>query len=249
LLLEARFNNVDEWKAILQAIGDISEEAMFISNQDGITFRGIDPSHVSLLDITFPKSSFELYNCHATFFGINVHDLKNIISAASNNDSIDFIIEDPHKMKISIHGSLEMRYDLNLIERSEVNTPIPKVEAKSKISVSPNTLSKIISNIERISEYITISTIPEKIQFMGSGLIGNAQVELDKNDPELSLFEVQEDSSSMYSLEYMAKIIRNIGKASKSVNIEYGTKTPIHMIFEMPSMTKVEYYLAPRMEN
>ena len=129
MLLEARFSNVEEWKAILHAIGDIAEEAIFICNQEGITFRGIDPSHVSLLDITFPRSSFESYDCHATFFGIKVNDLKSIISASSNNDSIEFNIEDPHKMKISIHGSLEMRYDLNLIERSEVNTPRGTAEA------------------------------------------------------------------------------------------------------------------------
>ncbi len=51
--------NVGEWKAIVNAIGAIVEDAMFICNSDGITFRGMDASHVSLLDITFPKSSFE----------------------------------------------------------------------------------------------------------------------------------------------------------------------------------------------
>ena len=53
----------------------------------------------------------------------------------------------------------------------------------------------------------------------------------------------------MYSLEFIAKIIRNIGKASNNVHMEYGTATPMHMLFEMPSLTKVEYYLAPRTEN
>ncbi|KFM21457.1 DNA polymerase sliding clamp protein, partial [Marine Group I thaumarchaeote SCGC AAA799-B03] len=72
---------------------------------------------------------------------------------------------------------------------------------------------------------------------------------LEKNNTELSLLEVTKDSSSVYSLEFMAKIIRNIGKASKNVNMEYGTETPMHMLFEMPSMTKVEYFLAPRIEN
>ncbi|MBT7359066.1 MAG: hypothetical protein HN808_00525 [Thaumarchaeota archaeon] len=47
----------------------------------------------------------------------------------------------------------------------------------------------------------------------------------------------------------MAKIIKNIGKASKNVNMQYGDKTPMHMLFEMPSSTKVDYYLAPRIET
>lgn len=249
MLLEAKFTNIGEWKAILQAIGDIAEEAMFICNQDGITFRGVDPAHIALLEIAFPKSSFEFFDCHATFFGISVSDFKNILSSASNEDRVEIVIDSPHKMKISINGNLQMKYDLNLIERSEVNTRIPNVVATSKISLSPDTLAKIMSNIERVSENVTISSIPEKIQFSGSGNIGKAEVDLEKGNAELFLLEVTQVSSSMYSLEFMAKIIRNIGKASTNVNMEYGTATPMHMLFEMPSMTKVEYYLAPRIEN
>jgi len=47
----------------------------------------------------------------------------------------------------------------------------------------------------------------------------------------------------------MAKIIRDIGRASKTVNMEYANQHPIHILFEMPSMARVEYYLAPRVEN
>ena len=249
MLLEARFINIGEWKAILHAIGDITDEAMFICGQDGITFRGIDPAHVALLDITFPKSSFEFFDCHATFFGISVSDFKNILSSAANEDIVELIIDSPHKMKISINGGLQMKYDLNLVERSEVNTQIPKVNATSKSSLSPFTLAKIMANIERVSENVTISSVPGKIQFSGSGTIGKAQVDIEKGNTELSLLEVTQDSSSVYSLEFMAKIIRNIGKASNNVNMEYGTQTPIHMLFEMPSKTKVEYYLAPRIED
>ena len=63
LILKAKIKNVGEWKAVLSAIDEIVEEAMFICNTDGITFRGMDPTHVSLLDITFPKSSFEVLEC------------------------------------------------------------------------------------------------------------------------------------------------------------------------------------------
>ncbi len=249
MLLEARFTNIGEWKAILQAVGDITDEAMFICSQDGITFRGLDSGHVSLLNITFPKSSFEFFDCHATFFGINMSDFKNILSSAGNDDLVELVIDSPHKMKISIKGKLQMKYELKLIERSEVNTPMPKINATSKISISPDILAKIMSNIERVSENITISSVPEKIQFLGSGITGTAQVDIEKDNSELSLLEVTQKSSSVYSLEYMAKIIRNIGKASNNVNMEYGTQSPLYMLFEMPSMTKVEYYLAPRIEN
>lgn len=247
--LEAKFTNIDEWKAILQAISDITDEATLICSKDGLVFRGMDPSHVALLDITFPNSSFESFNCNATFFGIHVNDLRNIISVATRGDTIEFKIDEPHNLKIRIIGALEMRYTLNLIERTEVNSRIPKVHSQSKVGLSSTTLAKIISNVEKVSDYITISSKPEMIQFAGNGIIGNVQMDIKKTDSQLFSFDVQEDSSSMYSLEYMSKIIRNIGKASKNVNMEYGTETPIHLFFEMESAARAEYYLAPRVEN
>jgi len=70
MLLNAKIKNVEEWKAILNAIGGLVDEAMFICNDDGITFRGLDPAHVALLDITFPKSSFESLESKTSFFWI-----------------------------------------------------------------------------------------------------------------------------------------------------------------------------------
>ena len=247
MLLDAKLTNVDEWKAILQAISDITDEAMFICNKDGITFRGMDPSHVALLEIMSPYSSFESFECNATFFGIHVNDLKNIMSSASSGDVIQLKIDKPHVMEILITGSLEMKFTLNLIERAEINTPVPKVHSKSRIGLSSALLSRIISNVERVSDYITISSKSEMIKFEGDGIVGGVQMDVKKSD--MSSFDVQEDSSSVYSLEYMSRIIRNIGRASKTVDMEYGTQTPIRLLFEMESKAKAEYYLAPRIEN
>ena len=99
-----------------------------------------------------------------------------------------------------------------------------------------------------MSEHITIECLSDKIQFSGKGDIGDAKVNLEKTHPDLSILDVSENSCSMYSIDYIAKIIRNIGKTCNNVNMEYGTKTPMKMIFEMPSMAKAEYYLAPRVE-
>ena len=246
LLLDAKFTNIAEWKSILQAMGEIADEVMFICNQEGITFRGMDSSHVSLLDITFPKSSFAFFNCNPTFFGISVNDFKTIIDSASNNDQIELKIDSPHKIKISINGNLQMKYDLNLIEKSTVNTPIPKIDATSKISLSSDILTKIMTNIGRVSENVKVSSVSEKIQFSGSGIIGNVEVDLETSNTGVLLIEVTQNSSSVFGLEYMTKIIKSIGKTSKNVHMQYGSKTPLHMLFEMPSSTKVEYYLAPR---
>lgn len=249
MLLRAKIKNVTEWKAVLNAIGDLVEDAMFICNSDGITFRGMDPSHVALLDVTFPTSSFEELQSETSFFGLRVEDFKKVMNAATNGDVVELQVVDSSTMKVSIDGTLKMEYNIRLIEKSEVNTPIPKVDYKSKVSLEPNTLSRILSNLQQISEYVTINCHPDKVQFLGKSEMGDAKIDLEKGNTELGLLETSEDTHAVYSLEYMAQIIRSIGRTSSKVSMECASRNPIHMMFEMPSMVRVEYYLAPRVEN
>jgi len=222
---------------------------MFIVNDDGITFRGMDPSHVSLLDVTFPKSTFEEFNSQTSFFGIRVNDFKTVFNSASNDDVIELQISDQTHMKVTISGSLSMEYNIRLLEKKEVNTPIPKTEYKAKLSIEPNTLTRILSNLEKISDLVKIDCNSNRVEFSGKGDVGDARISIEKGNPELKEINSSENSSAAYSLEYMAKIIRDIGRASKLINMEYAERNPIHILFEMPSMASVNYYLAPKVEN
>jgi len=141
-----------------------------------------------------------------------------------------------------------MEFNLRLIERSEVNIPMPRIEVGSKISLSPNMFAKILGNIERVSEYLMMNSLENGIEFSGKGDVGDARINLEKGNPDLPLHDIIEESISSYDIGFMAKIIRSIGKTCKTVNIEYGNQTPMKMLFEMPSMAKAEYYLAPKVE-
>lgn len=249
MLLKARIKNVMEWKAIINAISDLVEEAMFICNIDGITFRGMDSSHIAILDVTFPLSSFDHLESKTSFFGLRVDDFKKILNTIPNDDILEIQINDPNMMKVSIYGSLNMEYNIKLLERKEVNTSIPKIDYTSKMSLDTGTLIRILSNIQQISEYVIIHCQNDRVEFSGKGDAGDAKINLEKGNPDLEKLESSSDTRSVYSLQYMAQIIRDIGRASKRVNMECSTHNPIHMMFEMPSMTRVEYYLAPRIEN
>lgn len=226
---------------------EIGEDAMFICNDDGVTFRGTDPAHITLLDITFPKSSFEIFESQTSFFGLNVNELKMVLNTTNAGDEIHLQINNPTSLRVSISGSLSMQYNIRLIERTEVNVPIPKITCTSKISVNSETLSRIMSNLSKLSDYVAIDCFTNKVEFSGRGDSGDAKINMDNTNPDLYDISSSELTSSSYSLEYMAKIIRDIGRASKKVNIQYASKHPMHMQFEMPS-AKVEYYLAPRVE-
>ncbi len=71
LTLLAKTKSPDEWKAITSAISTLVDEATFEASVEGISFRGMDPSHVALIDIYWPNSAFEGYECNSLIkFGL-----------------------------------------------------------------------------------------------------------------------------------------------------------------------------------
>ena len=85
MVFSAKTNGADEWKAIISAISTLVEEATFEATVEGISFRGMDPSHVALIDINWPNSAFEKYNCDSDIkFGVRIdYDAKISLTASA----------------------------------------------------------------------------------------------------------------------------------------------------------------------
>ncbi len=247
-MLSAKFSNISEWHSSLHAINKISAEIIFTFNKEGITFRGIDPTHVALLEVNFPKSSFIEFNSSQLIFGINVKDFLKTMIGVKENDEIELIIKRKKLLKIKINNELKNELDLTLIEESKASQPLPRINTKSKISMALDLLGDILANIEKNSEQMMMNSLENGIEFSGKEGIEDNKINLKKGSVELPLHDIEEESISSYDVRFMAKIIKSIGKNCKIVNIEYGNQTPVKMLFEMPSMAKAEYYLAPRIE-
>jgi len=247
-LLSAKFTNVSEWRSSLRAINKISTETIFTFNKDGITFRGMDPTHVALLEVNFPKSSFTEFNSSPLIFGINVKEFLKSITGIKKNDIVELIIKRKNILKIKINDEPKKDVNLTLITESKTNQPLPRIDTKSKISLALDVLEDILVNIEKDSEQLMINSFENGIEFSGKNGIEAKKINLKKGSIDLPFHDIEEEATSSYDIGFMAKIIKSIGKSCKIVNIEYGNQTPVKIIFEMLSMAKAEYYLAPKIE-
>jgi proliferating cell nuclear antigen len=247
-LLSAKFTNVSEWRSSLRAINKISDETIFTFNKEGITFRGMDPTHVALLEVNFPKSSFTEFSSSNLIFGINVKEFLKSVTGIKKNDVVELIIKRKNVLKIKINGEQKNDINLTLIDESKVNQPLPRIDTKSKISLALDLLGDILLNIEKDSEQLMINSLEDGIEFSGKEGIKNNKINLKKGSIDLPLHDIEEESISSYDIGFMVKIIKSIGKSCKIVNMEYGNQTPVKILFKMSSMAKAEYYLAPRVE-
>ena len=66
----------------------------------------------------------------------------------------------------------------------------------------------------------------------------------------LQAITVKENSKATYNIDFISKIIRAIGhQSSDLVTIEYSSNKPLRLEFLLAGMVKLQFYLAPRVQD
>ena len=244
----AKTNTSDEWKAVISSITTLVEEATFEATVEGITFRGMDPSHVALIDISWPNSAFEKYNCDSDIkFGVRVDEFSKVIKRAEKNESIEISISDDNMLQILIGKN--KKWSMRLIEGSASDTPLPKISYDSKIGLSSSTFDKILGDIDVVSDYLSIKTATNNAEFSGKGDSGEAVINFEKGMEGLEEITVNQECTGTYSLEYLNQIVKAMGNTSDSIICEFSSGKPLRIEFKVSNIGRIHFYLAPRVES
>ncbi len=248
MVLSAKISGSDDLKAIISAISTVVEEATFVANSEGITFRGMDPSHVALIDISWPNSAFEKYECDSDLkFGVRIDEISKLIKRADKKDTIQIGISEDNMLLVSIGKN--KKYKIRLVESAAAETPLPKIPYDAKIDLVPGALDKILGDIQVISEYMTIKASKSSAVFSGKGDTGEALIEMEKDGEIIKSIETKSDSKATYSLEYLSPVVKAVGTTASSVSCEFSNEKPLRIEFKIAGIGRIHFYLAPRVET
>jgi proliferating cell nuclear antigen len=245
LVFSAKTSGSDDLKAIISAISTLVEEATFVANAEGITFRGMDPSHVALIDISWPNSAFEKYECDNDIkFGVRVDEFSKLIKRAEKQDSIEIGISEDNMLLVTIGKN--KKYKMRLIESSASDTPLPKIPYDAKIGLMSSAFDKILGDVQVVSDYLTIKATTSKAEFSGKGDSGEVVIDLEKGMEQLTDISVKQESTGTYSLEYLNPVVKAVGTTAGSVTCEYSSAKPLRIEFKVANIGRIHFYLAPR---
>jgi proliferating cell nuclear antigen len=250
LTFSANTNSSDEWKAVASAISTLVDEATFEASVEGLSFRGMDPSHVALIDIQWPNSAFKKFACNESIkFGVRIDEFSKLIRRADKKDSIEVTIGENSTLLIRIKNGYNREYKMRLIESSSSSTPLPKLNFNSRVVLSSSTLERVLSDIQVMSEYITLGSEPTRIIFSGKGDSGEANITLDQSSEGLEDINIKENSNATYSLDYLSRMTKAVGSTGGSVIAEYSTRMPLRLEFRVANVGRIHFYLAPRVQD
>ena len=248
MVFSAKTKGSDDLKAIISAISTLVEEATFVSNAEGITFRGMDPSHVALIDISWPNSAFEKYQCDSdTKFGVRIDEFSKLIKRADKQDSFQITISEDNMLLVTIGNN--KKYKMRLIESSASDTPLPKISYDAKIELTSNTFDKILGDVQVVSDYLTIKASNSKAVFSGKGDSGEVVIDLEKGMEEITNISAKQESIGTYSLEYLNPVVKAVGNTAGTVTCEYSSAKPLRIEFKVANIGRIHFYLAPRVES
>ena len=248
MVFSARTSGSDEWKAVISAVSTLVEEATFEATVEGISFRGMDPSHVALIDINWPNSAFEKYNCDSDIkFGVRIDEFSKLVKRADKSDSIEINISDDNMLLVTIGKN--KKYKMRLIESSASDTPLPKIPYDSIIALTSSAFDKILGDVQVVSDYLVINAIKNQAEFSGKGDSGEVNIILENGKGEITELDVKAESKGQYSLEYLNPIIKAVGSTVEAVTCEFSTAKPLRIEFKVANLGSIHFYLAPRVES
>lgn len=234
------------------------EDATFEISSDGLSFRGMDPSHVALVDVFWPSSGFERYECSKPDkFTVRIEDYAKLIRRSESRDAVEISRDGSDSLKINIGNELYKRsFELHLLDSSAKASPLPKLTFDSRFVMAHAAFSQALNDISTVSNHVTIRTNKDKISFSGKGDIGKAQANLEKGsggvyEVETKIGSSDEGSNSTYNIEYLLKVVKSIGASiSDTIKVEYSSKMPLRMEFGLGESAskggRIHFYLAPR---
>ena len=247
----AKSASATEWKAVAAAVKTLVEEATFEASTEALTFRAMDPSHVALVDLLLPNTSFEKYEIDKPFkFSLRVEDLVKLVGRSDTKDSVEMSSTDEDMIMVKFVNGYKREFSIHLIESSGGSAPLPKLEFDTKATLTKAILERVLSDISVVSDQVTIQAMKEKLMFSGKSDIGKADIGLEKTDADVLDLQVSAESKATYSIDYLVGILKALGGVADTVLVEFSTKKPMRLEMKLNDQGgKLTYFLAPRVSS
>ena len=231
---------------VAKVISTLVEDATFCIDVEGITFRGMDPSHVAMIDIALPNAMFEKYDVEGeSKFAVRIEELTKLVKQFDKRSNIRITTNEDNELILS---NREFTYKLRMIESSVADTPLPKIPYDARAELTNKVLSKYLQKIQVVSDYATFEMDEQNFVLSGKGDSGELKIHLERGHEDLMDLNVRQDSTTTYSLEYLIPHLKQFPPNTPQV-VEYSSVKPIRIDSKISNIGRIHFYLAPRVES
>ncbi|KAL9601119.1 MAG: hypothetical protein Q9219_002718 [cf. Caloplaca sp. 3 TL-2023] len=256
-VLEARLEQAQLLKKVVDAIKDLVQDCNFDCNDSGIALQAMDNSHVALVSMMLKAESFSPFRCDRNIaLGINLSSLMKVLRCAQNEDILTLKADDaPDVVNLVFETSESDRlseYDIKLMDIDQEHLGIPETEYAATISMPSPEFQRICRDLMALSESVAIEATKEGVKFSCTGEIGNGAVTLrsytNVENPEKNIdISLSEPVALTFSLKYLVNFCKASG-LSGTVKLCLSNEVPLLVEYTLASNSYLRFYLAPKFE-
>lgn len=156
-MLEARLEQANLLKKVVDAIKDLVQDCNFDCNDSGIALQAMDNSHVALVSMMLKSESFSPFRCDRNIaLGINLTSLTKVLRCAQNEDILTLKAEDAPDVVNLVFESAESdrlsEYDIKLMDIDQEHLGIPETDYAATITMPSAEFQRICRDLMALSE-------------------------------------------------------------------------------------------------
>ncbi|KAM0271424.1 hypothetical protein ACHAQH_009078 [Verticillium albo-atrum] len=256
-MLEARLEQADILKKVVDAIKDLVQDCNFDCNDSGVALQAMDNSHVALVSMMLKAEAFSPYRCDRNIaLGVNLTSLTKVLRAANGSDQLTMKAEDaPDSLSLTFESGQERfsEYELKLMDIDQEHLGIPDTDYAATISLPSNEFKRICMDLSAMSESVTIEANKDGVKFSANGDIGNGAVTLrshqNVDNPQSNVeIALTEPVTLTFSLKYLVNFCKASGLSS-TVKICLSNEVPLLVEYPLTGSegaSFLRFYLAPK---
>ncbi|HID72434.1 TPA: hypothetical protein EYP38_00715, partial [Candidatus Micrarchaeota archaeon] len=135
--------DVKLFTTFVAAIEALTEEACFELSPEGLRFRGMDASHVAMIDLFIPKDAFEDFSCDEVVrFCVETDQLLDALKAASKSATAVIKVEGGF-VTVESHGRYLKTDQIPLIEAAYEKPPQLRIQFDSGFRIKTGVLKEV----------------------------------------------------------------------------------------------------------
>ena len=235
-------------KDVLRALRATVHEARVKIDETGIRVRAVDPANVAMDDLNLSASAFESYDATPGVIGVDLDRLWDPVSLANKGDLVQLHLDtESRKLVVAVTG---LEFQMACLDPATIRSEptLPELELPASVTVDRDTLRQGVKAADLVADHVGFRMDPEEEVFRidAEGDTDSVDFRIDADDWEAVTLA---EASSLFSLDYMKKIVRTI-PAGTAVTIDFGTEFPAMLSYDIGdgdgSMIRM---LAPRIET
>lgn len=229
----------DPLKTAIASLRALSEDAVLIFGEAGLTSKVVDSAHVCLLELSIPSKTFISYTIPVeTEIAVPLDHLESALKIAGKKDNIKLALTDENTYLTMEIGDIVK--SVRLLDSSLVkNPPSPIIPFDLSYTLDAAALKKAITASKTVGDVVTLHYDGSTTTIKVDSKMERVEARLETSNPTITS---EVSITSLYTVNYLAQMVKKVGS---ELVISWGNNKPLK-VFSDDGFLTLSWLLAPR---